>query len=61
MPSVETGVTFGRVLRGNFGLVEIRVLRVLQLGFGETLIVVNGTIAYELNLGNSGNRLEVRM
>ena len=61
MPSVETSVTFGRVLRGNLGLVEIRVLRVLQLGFSETLIVVNGTIAYELNLGNSGNRLEVRM
>ena len=59
MPSIETGVTFRRVFRGNLGLVEIRVLGVLQCDFGETLVVVNGTVSDELNLRNPRNRLEV--
>ena len=61
MPSVEAGVTFGRVLRGDLGLVETRVLGVLQLGFCKTLVVVDGTVSDELNLRNSRNCLEVRV
>ena len=29
VPSIKAGIPFGRVLRGNLGLVETRVLRVL--------------------------------
>jgi hypothetical protein len=59
VPSVETGVTFGSVLWGNLGLVETRVLRVLQLGFSETFVVVDSTVSDQLNLRDSRDRLEV--
>jgi hypothetical protein len=61
VPSIETGVTFRCVLWGDLGLVETRVLRVLQLGFSETLVVVNGAISDELNLRDSRNSLQVRV
>ena len=61
MPSVEAGITFRRVLRGDLGLVETRMLGVLQLGFGETLVIINGTVSDKLNLWNSRDRLEVRV
>lgn len=59
MPPVEAGVTFRRVLRGDLSLVETGVLRVLQLCFGESFVVVDGTISDELDLRNSRDRLEV--
>lgn len=59
VPSVESGVTFSCVLGGNLGLVETRVLRMLQLGFGETFVVVKGAVSDDLNLGDSRDRLEV--
>ena len=61
VPSVEASVTFRGVLRGDLGLVETRVLGVLQLGFREAFVIVNGTISDKLNLRNSRYRLEVRM
>lgn len=61
MPSIQAGVTFGGVLWGNLGLVETRVLRVFQLGFTKTFVIVNGTISDELNLRNSRDCLEVRV
>ena len=61
VPSVEAGVTFRRVLRGDLSLVETRMLRMLQLGFGEALVIVNGTVSDKLNLRNSGDSLEVRV
>ena len=61
MPSVEASVTFGCVFRGDLGLVETRMLRVLQLGFSEALVVVNSTVSDELDLRNSWDRLEVRV
>jgi hypothetical protein len=61
VPSIEASVAFRRVLRGNLGLMETRVLGVLQLGFGETFVVVNSTVSDKLNLGNPGDRLKVRM
>jgi len=59
VPSVEAGVTFGSVLWGDLGLVETGVLRVLQLCFSKTFVVVNGTVSDELNLRDSRDRLEV--
>lgn len=59
VPSVEAGVTFGSVLWGDFGLVKTGVLRVLQLCFSKTFVVVDGTIPDELNLRDSRDRLEV--
>ena len=59
VPSVEAGVTFGSVLWGDFGLVKTGVLRVLQLCFSKTFVVVNGTVSDELNLRDSRDRLEV--
>jgi hypothetical protein len=59
VPSVEAGVTFGSVLWGNFGLVKTGMLRVLQLGFSKTFVVVNGTVPDKLNLRDSRDRLEV--
>ena len=59
VPSVETGVTFGSILWGNLGLVETGVLRVLQLGFVKTFVIVNGTVPDELNLRDPRDRLEV--
>lgn len=38
---------------------ETRVLRMLQLGFFETFVVVYGTVSNQLNLGDSRDRLEV--
>ena len=35
------------------------MLRVLQLCFRETFVVVNGTVSDQLNLGDSRDRLEV--
>ena len=61
VPSIEASVAFRRVLWGNLGLMETRVLGVLQLGFGETLVVVNSTVSDELNLRNPGDRLKVRV
>lgn len=61
VPSIEAGVAFGGVLWGNLGLVETGVLRVFQLGFTETFVVVNGTVSDELNLRNSRDSLEVRV
>ena len=59
VPSIEAGVTFGSVLWRNFGLVKAGVLRVLQLGFSKTFVIVNGTISDELDLRHSRDRLEV--
>ena len=61
VPSVETGVTFGSVLWGDLGLVETGVLRVLQLGFSETFVVIDGTVSDQLNLRDSRDSLEVGM
>ena len=58
VPSEEAGIAFGRVLRGNLGLVETRVLRVFQIDFCKALVVVDGTVSDKLNLRNSGDRLE---
>lgn len=59
VPAVETSVTFGSVFWGNLGFVEARVLRVLQLDFGQTFIVIDSTVSDQLNLGYSGDRLKV--
>ena len=59
VPSVEAGVAFRCVLRGDLGLVETGVLGVLQLCFSESFVVVNGTVSDELNLRDSRDRLEV--
>ena len=59
VPSVEASVPSGSVLWGNFCLVKTEVLRVLQLDFSETFVVVNGTVSDELNLRDSRDRLEV--
>ena len=61
VPSVEASVTLRRVLRGDLGLVETRMLGVLQLGFSQTFVIVNGTVADKLNLRNSRDSLEVRV
>ena len=59
VPSIEAGVTFGSVLWRNFGLVKAGVLRVLQLGFSKTFVIVNGTISDELDLRHSRDCFEV--
>ena len=59
VPSVEAGVTFGSVFWGDFGLVKTGVLRVLQLCFSKTFVVVNGTVSDELDLRDSRDRLKV--
>ena len=61
MPTIEASVALGCVFWRNLGLVETRVLRVLQLGLSETLIIVDGAISDQLYLGNSRNRLQVGM
>ena len=61
MPTIEASVALVCVFWRNLGLVETRVLRVLQLGFSETLVIVYGAISDQLDLGNSRNRLQVRM
>ena len=61
MPAVETSVSFRSIFWGNLGLVEPRVLRVLQLGFSETFVVEDGTVPDQLDLGDSRDRLEVWM
>ena len=59
VPAVETGVTLSSVFWGNLGLVEVIVLRVLQLGLGETFVVVYSAVPDQLNLGDSRDRLNV--
>ena len=61
MPTIEASVALGCVFWRNLGLVETRVLRVLQLGFSETLVIVDGAISDQLDLGNSRDRLQVGM
>lgn len=61
VPPVEAGVTFSGILRRDLGLVETGVLGVFQLGFSETLVIVNGAVSDKLNLRNSRERLEVRV
>lgn len=36
-------------------------MRMLELSFGQSLVIVDGAIANELNLRNTGNSLEIRM
>ena len=61
VPAVEASVAFRSVLGGYFGLMEPRVLRVLQLCFGETFVVVYSAVSDQLDLGNSRDRLQVRV
>ena len=61
MPTIEASVALVCVFWRNLGLVETRVLRVLQLSFSETLVIVYGAISDQLYLGNSRNRLQVGM
>jgi hypothetical protein len=61
VPTVEASETFGSVLWGNLGLVETRMLGVLQLGLGEAFVVVDSTVSDQLNLGDSRDGLEVRV
>ena len=59
VPAVKAGVTFSSVFWGDLSLVEVRVLRVLQLGLSQTFVVVYSAVSDELNLGDSRDRLEV--
>lgn len=59
VPAVETGVSLLFVFLGYASLVEGGVRWVLERGGRETLVVVDHAVPDELDLGNTGDGLEV--
>ena len=59
VPAVEAGVTLVLVFLGYARLVEGGVRGVLERGGRETLVVVDHTVADELDLGDTGDGLEI--
>ncbi len=61
MPAVEPGGPVRFVLIRDMGLMESLVVRVLELGFRETFMVVDSSVPNQLDLRNTGNSLKIRM
>ena len=59
VPAVEAGVALLGVLLRDDSLVEGGVRGVLELGFGEAVVVVDNTVADKLDLGDAGDSLEI--
>lgn len=59
VPAVETGISFLFLLLGQASLVKGGVRRVLERGGRETLVIVDHAVSDELDLGNTGNGLEI--
>jgi len=57
VPAIEPRHAFGFVFGGNAGLVECGVVWVPELGFDKSFVVVDHTVADELDLWDSGNGL----
>ena len=57
VPAIEPRHAFGLVFGGDAGLVECGVAWVLELGFSKSFVVVDYTIADELDLWDSGDGL----
>lgn len=59
MPAIESCHALLFVLRRYWGLVERGVARMLELGLGQSLVVVDRAIAYKLNLGYPRDSLKI--
>jgi len=61
MPSAETGIALDFVFLGDTGFVKSGMGGVFERSSCEAFVISHSTVADELNLGNSGDGLDVQM